>query len=89
MKEFVLAALPWILVGLAVAIICVGLNEKDAETNEKERQQHIALGLSLGLLWGVALNHCGLWENHALGLALGPLWGMALAVVLENHHKKR
>ncbi len=41
----------------------------------------MAIGTSLGLLAGVVLNYCGLWESHALGLALGPLWGMALATL--------
>ena len=86
MKEFVLAAIPLVLSGLAVAIICAGLGKEKSEKKEKETQQHIALGLSLGLLLGVSLNGCGLWENHALGLAFGPLWGMALATLWDNHH---
>ena len=36
------------------------------------------------MLLGVALNSCGLWENHALGLAIGPLWGMALAAMYRS-----
>ena len=50
--------------------------------------------MSLGLLLGLALNGCSLWESHAIGLALGPLWGMALAMLLpekphddESDHK--
>lgn len=88
MKDFVLAAFPWVLAGLAVAIICAGLGKQKSEKKEKETQQHIALGLSLGLLWGVALNGCGLWDNQALGFALGPLWGMALATLWDSHHTK-
>ena len=37
--------------------------------------------MSLGMLFGVALNGRGLWGNPALGLAIWPLWGMALAVL--------
>ena len=88
MKDFVLAAFPWVLAGLAVAIICSGLGKRKSEKKEKETQQHIALGLSLGLLWGVALNGCGLWESQSLGFALGPLWGMALATLWDSHHTK-
>ena len=61
-KDFVLAALPWILAGIAL-------------------EERMAIGTALGLMAGVALNYCGLWESHALGLALGPLWGMALATL--------
>ena len=87
-KDFVLAALPWILAGLAVAIICAGMGTRKSEKREKETEQHIAIGLSLGLLFGVALNGCGLWDNHAIGFALGPLWGMALATLFANQNKK-
>ena len=86
MKDFVLAALPWIFAGLAVAIICAGMGTQKSEKTEKEREQHIAIGLSLGLLFGVALNGCGLWDNHAIGFALGPLWGMALATLFANRN---
>ena len=88
MKDFVLAALPWIFAGLAVAIICAGMGTRKSEKKEKETEQHIAIGLSLGLLWGVALNGCGLWDNHTIGFALGPLWGMALATLFDNRNKK-
>ena len=44
----------------------------------------IGVGAALGLLFGVMLNGCGLWESHAIGLALGPLWGMALAMLLPE-----
>ena len=79
MKDFVLAALPWVLAGLAAAILCTKGSRKSSAT-----EQRIALGMSLGLLLGLALNGCGLWESHAIGLALGPLWGMALAMLLPE-----
>lgn len=80
-KDFVLAALPWILAGIAVAILCAGMGTRRAKENSKALEECMAIGTSLGLLAGVALNYCGLWESHALGLALGPLWGMALATL--------
>lgn len=80
-KDFVLAALPWILAGIAVAILCAGMGTRRAKENSKALEERMAIGTSLSLLAGVALNYCGLWESHALGLALGPLWGMALATL--------
>lgn len=80
-KDFVLAALPWILAGIAVAILCAGMGTRKAKENSKALEERMAVGLALGLIAGVALNYCGLWESHALGLALGPLWGMALATL--------
>ena len=75
-----LAALPWVLAGLAVAILCT----KGSRRKSSATEQRIALGMSLGLLLGLAMNGCGLWESHAIGLALGPLWGMALAMLLPE-----
>lgn len=76
-KDFVLAALPWVLAGIAVAILCAGMDTRKAKENSKALEEHMAVGTALGLMAGVALNYCGLWESHALG----PLWGMALATL--------
>ena len=80
-KDFVLAALPWVLAGIAVAILCAGMGTRKARENSKALEERMAVGMALGLIAGVALNYCGLWESHALGVALGPLWGMALATL--------
>ena len=81
MKDFVMAVLPWVMAGLALAVLAGSSAERK---KEEKRGGQIALGAALGLLLGVTLNGCGLWENHALGLALGPLWGMALASLYGN-----
>lgn len=81
MREFALAALPWVLSGLAVVILCVSRRGSDDE--------RLATGMALGLLLGLLLNGLDLWENHAIGLALGLLWGMALAALTAGKPKKR
>lgn len=83
MKDFVLAALPLVLCGIAVAVICANLRRK--KTKEKTLEQSMAIGISLGLMLSPALNSIGLWENHGLGFALRPLWGMALAVLFHKN----
>lgn len=82
MKEFVTAALPWILMGIALAILAVN-HGMENQKDEKKRSR-IAMGAGFGLLFGVMLNSCGLWADHALGIAIGPLWGMALASIYGN-----
>lgn len=84
MKDFILAALPWVLCGIAVAIICAKMGHRKTKEEEKALETRMALGMALGLLFGVALNSVGLWENYGLGLALGPLWGMALATLFQS-----
>lgn len=82
MKKFVSAALPWVLMGLALAVLAASLITKK-QKNEK-RGTYIALGAGLGLLLGAVLNSCGLWADQALGYAMGPLWGMAIASLIPG-----
>ena len=76
MKDLFSAAIPFLLTGIALAILAVNCSGK----REKRKNQgaHMATGAGFGLLLGVMLNSCGLWENHILGLILGVLWGMTL-----------
>ena len=77
--SFLLAALPWVICGLCVALICAQLGSRKKQ--EEGLGRRISLGLSLGLLLGVTLDSLGLWENHGTALALGPLIGLALATL--------
>ncbi|MGM9592901.1 MAG: hypothetical protein ACI3U8_00955 [Candidatus Onthomonas sp.] len=77
MNEFVSAALPWVLAGLALAILAA--NHSIERQKDEKRGARIATGAGLGLVLGTALSSCGWWHNHTLGLLLGILWGMALA----------
>ena len=84
-----MAAVPMVLAGIAVAIICAGMDQKGSADSEKLIEQHIATGAALGLLFGVCLNNSGLWEDNTLGYALGPLWGMALATLFDKCDKRK
>lgn len=85
MKEFVSSALPWFMLGIALAILAVNCSGK--KTQNKAFGIRIATGAGFGLLFGVALNSVGLWESNVIGLALGPLWGMALASLFKSKEK--
>lgn len=85
MKEFVFAALPWVLMGLALAVLAANHITKK---NEK-RGTYIALGAGLGLLLGAVLNSCGLWADQALGYAMGPLLGMAAASLIPEKDQEK
>ena len=77
MKDFVMAVLTWVMAGLALAVLA-------GSSAERKKAEKRGGQIALGLLLGVTLNGCGLWENHALGLAPCPLWGMALASLYGN-----
>lgn len=81
MKDFVRAALPFVLAGIAVIILCVG-NQKKPETEDARMQEtRLAFGMLLGLALGAGLDGCGVFESPMIGLTLGPLWGMALSTL--------
>lgn len=86
MKEFIFTALPLVLVGLALAVLAA--NHMMEKQKDEKRGARIATGAGLGLILGVTLNGCGLWESHLLGLALGPLWGMAIASLFPRKEKE-
>ena len=86
MKEFIFAALPLVLMGLALAILAV--NYVMEKQKDEKWETRIAMGAGLGLILGVTLNSCGLWENHLLGVALGPMWGMAIASLISRKKEK-
>lgn len=83
MRAFVTAALPLVMMGIALAIVAAHGGVKKG----RNQDTHMALGAGLGLILGVALNGCGLWTDYAIGIALGPLWGMALACVFGKEQK--
>lgn len=82
MKDFISASFPLIMLGIALAILSVNCGTK--KRRNKIEGVQIATGAGLGLLLGVMLNNCGLWENHILGLLLGPLWGIALGTLYKK-----
>ena len=76
MKEFTTVALPWVLAGIAIALICASFSKtkrtKKQEEWEKERKRErkletrMAVGMLIGLLAGVAVSKLDLfeWENR-------------------------
>ena len=81
MNEFWTAALPWIVMGLAIAIWAVNCMRAKAEDSEEKKSEHkrrVSIGIGIGILLGVAFNIVGIFENHALGISLGMLWGMVI-----------
>lgn len=47
--DFTLAAFPWVLCGVAVAIICASMGQRKTKEEEQALEQHMAMGMSLGL----------------------------------------
>ena len=68
--HFLRAALPWISMGLLLAVFCAkgaGKKKKDDQTDNYGTE-----GMCLGMCFGTAI------ENTGIGLSLGMLIGLAL-----------
>ena len=86
MKDFITAALPWVMMGLALAVLAASYAREKKEDQKKRNELQLG-GMALGMLLGVALGTTGLLENHALGISLGALWGLAIGTALEPREK--
>ncbi len=77
MKDFFVAAWPWLLLGISLAVFFASWN------NNKEKENHCGTtGLSIGLVVGCAL---GSWLGHLASL-MGPcmLFGYAIGLSIER-----
>lgn len=79
--EFVRAALPWAILGVAVAVLCV--RRGGQQKQEKSRQDYSGEGMCLGVGLATALDGT---EHLGLGLSLGMLAGMAIGACVEKPH---
>lgn len=72
MKEFMMAALPWICIGIAIALFAANHGEvKKAKDSGKEYGNYMVEGMCLGEGVGAALGGNGLIYGMLLGLVIG------------------
>lgn len=87
MKEFILAALPWVCIGLAIAILAAHWGskaKKKAGRNEKRTPEdnYMVEGMCLGMAVGLSLGNAG----YSYGMLLGMVIGMCIP---KNHQKDK
>ena len=103
MMDFIVAALPWVLMGLSIAVAVVSLykytsrnKQKKEETLEKsltemeEKEDAGTNGLALGISIGMMLGSSFgmLFDNLAMGCSMGLLWGVILGNLYDARKKK-
>ncbi len=76
MKDFLTAALPFIIIGISLAIICANSNN-----NEKT---YLSEGLAIGMCLGVAIAS-SLHINLGLGISIGMLIGEAIGISIKKN----
>ena len=74
MKEFMMAALPWICIGFAIALFAASHGTaKKAKDSDKEYGNYMTEGMCLGMCVGTALGENGLVYGMLIGLVVGML----------------
>ena len=81
LMDFLLAALPWISIGLLLAIFFArsARKKKGDETKENYATEGMALGMCFGTAIGTSLGN-----NTGIGLSLGMLAGLVIGSCIEK-----
>ena len=79
--DFMSAALPWICMGLLLAIFFARSSRKKKDKEQKDN--YATEGMALGMCFGTAIG-TSLGINTGLGLSLGMLIGLAVGSSIEK-----
>ena len=79
MKDFVLAALPFVIIGVCVAIIMAHYKTKDNDKQETRLVEGMCIGMCLGVAVSTALR-----INIGLGISLGMLVGETVGIFIKK-----
>ena len=79
--DFLSAALPWICIGLLLAIFFVKGTRKKKDNKKKEN--YGTEGMALGMCFGVAIG-TAFGNNTGIGLTLGMLAGFVIGTCIEK-----
>ena len=81
MKDFIFAALPWICMGLMLAIFFAESAQKKKDS--KKREHYVTEGMALGMCFGTAIG-TAFGNNTGIGLSLGMLMGFVIGSLIEK-----
>lgn len=79
--DFLSAALPWICIGLLLAIFFAKSRRK--KKDDKKKENYSTEGMSLGMCFGTAIG-TSLGNNTGIGLSLGMLAGFIIGSCIEK-----
>ncbi|MDY4486507.1 MAG: hypothetical protein SPE18_00435 [Candidatus Limivicinus sp.] len=80
---FANAALPWVAVGLLLAVFCARGAGKKKSGKEEKTENYGTEGMCLGMCFGTAIG-TALGNNTGLGISLGMLIGLAVGSAIEK-----
>ena len=80
---FAKAALPWVAMGLLIAVFCARGAGKKKSGKEEKTENYGTEGMCLGMCFGTAIG-TALGNNTGLGISLGMLIGLAIGSAIEK-----
>lgn len=80
MGDFITAALPWVVIGLAAAFFCAARIKRKGEEYERN---YMTVGMCIGMCIGTALGSTGI-INLGLGISLGVLAGEIIGMNIRE-----
>lgn len=90
MKEFLLAALPWLAIGISLALVFANYSKRRknkasgaAEEKKQPAGNYMTEGICFGMCAGVVLSTTGFVEP-GLGISLGMLLGIAVGMHIKK-----
>lgn len=97
MTDFLLAALPWVLIGIAIAISVVDFGRKKGKLNTKEqenldeanspnkdaKENYMSVGMCLGMCIGTVFSSTGI-VPLSYGISFGMLIGMVVGTCIKK-----
>ncbi|WP_099468608.1 hypothetical protein [Konateibacter massiliensis] len=100
MADFLSAALPWLLIGIAVAIIAANFSRKKRKLSPKEQghldkakstkvdseDNYMSVGMCLGMCAGTVLNSMGI-ISLSYGISFGMLIGMVVGMCINKQNR--
>ncbi len=84
MKDFLTSALPWVAIGICVALLFANhAKKKKTASDEDAGENHMTDGMCVGMCLGVALGTTGV-VNLAVGISMGMLLGMCVGMTIKK-----
>lgn len=84
MKDFILAALPFIIMGISIVIIVINSKKNKENKESKEKESYILEGMCFGMSAGLLLETQFLNEYMGMFLSLGMLIGEAIGFYIRK-----
>lgn len=83
MKDFILAALPWVTVGICLAVLFAdrARQSKKRKSDEEHEDNYLSEGMCIGMCMGVAV-------NAQYGMCIGMLIGMVFGMFVKKKGNK-